>query len=130
MLALCPICSDEFYQAGDQAGELCPTCGCGLVPSTIERWEGGAVEQREPVRLIELCRPKLYPLAMLIKETLDQTAARQVASGGNSLSVLPQLAFSGELRVLVGSDQIEFARELYHAYFEGNEQEYSDDEQD
>jgi len=99
------------------------------VPSTIERWEGGdAVEQREPVRLIELCRPKLYPLAMLIKETLEQNGVRVVVSGANSLSVLPHLAFSGELRVLVGSDQIEFARELYHAYFEGNKQEYSDED--
>jgi len=124
MLALCPICSDEFYGIED----LCPTCGCGLVPSTIERWEDGDVEQREPVRLTELCRPKLYPLAMLIKETLEQNGVRVVVSGANSLSVLPHLAFSGELRILVGSDQIEYARELYHAYFEGNEQDHYSDE--
>src|SRR5215831_4710075 len=124
MLALCPICSDEFYQAG----ELCPTCGCGLVPSTMENVEGNdAPHHQEPIRLAELCRPKLYPLAMLIKETLEQNGVAVVVSGANSLSVLPHLAFSGELRILVGSDQIEFARELYHAYFEGNEQEYSDD---
>ena len=123
MLALCPICADESYLAG----ELCPTCGCGLVPSTMETSEEKAsFEQPGEVRLIELCRPKLYPLAMLIKETLEQNGVRVVVSGANSLSVLPHLAFSGELRIMVGSDQIEFAREPYHAYFEGNE-DYSDE---
>src|SRR5262249_22727976 len=98
MLALCPICSDEFYGPED----LCPTCGCGLVPSAIKSVEARTpMEQRGPIRFSELCRPKLYPLAMLIKETLEQNGIRVVVNGANSLSVLPHLAFSGELRVMV-----------------------------
>src|SRR5215467_14151998 len=117
MLALCPICSDEFYGIED----LCPTCGCGLVPSAIESAEARETRQQAgPVRFTELCRPKLYPVAMLIKQTLEQNGISAVVNGANSLSVLPHLAFSGELRVMVPSNQLEFARELYHAYFEGD----------
>jgi hypothetical protein len=127
MLALCPICSDEFYGLED----LCPTCGCGLVPSAIENIEkrGKMQEQSGQARFTELCRPKLYPLAMLIKQTLEQNGIRVVVNGANSLSVLPHLAFSGELRVMVPGDQLDFAKELYHAYFEGNrDEDYEDDE--
>ena len=117
MLALCPICSDEFYGIED----LCPTCGCGLVPSAIESTEAKETRQQSgPVRFTELCRPKLYPVAMLIKQTLEQNGISAVVNGANSLSVLPHLAFSGELRVMVPSNQLEFARELYRAYFEGD----------
>jgi hypothetical protein len=128
MLALCPICSDEFYGLED----LCPTCGCGLVPSAIESIEARNTLRQEsgPVKFTELCRPKLYPLAMLIKQTLEQNGIRVVVNGASSLSVLPHLAFSGELRVMVPTNQLDFAQELYHAYFEGDKDEdFEDDDE-
>ena len=77
-------------------------------------------ENRE-IKFVELCRPKLYPVALFIKETLEQNGIITLVKGGNAISLLPHLAFGGELRVLVDSQQIEFARELYQAYFENQE---------
>jgi hypothetical protein len=125
MLTLCPICSGEFYELE----ALCPACGCGLVPSTLEAEGVEAIEEYRQIRFVELCRPKLYPLAMLIKQTLETNGVPVIVKGGNSLSVLPHLAFSGELRVLVASDQLDFARELHHAYFEGSQEtDYADED--
>ncbi|MBI3653451.1 MAG: DUF2007 domain-containing protein [Acidobacteria bacterium] len=74
-----------------------------------------------PSEFVELCRPKLYPVAMLIKETLEQNGIHTLIKGGNAISLLPHLAFGGELRVLVDKEQLDYARELYQAYFENQE---------
>jgi len=42
--------------------------------------------------------------------------------GMHSLSVMPHLTFGGQLRVLVGSRQLDYARALYKAYFESDEE--------
>jgi hypothetical protein len=68
--------------------------------------------------LVELCRPRLYPVAMLIKQVLEQNGVPVAVPGANAFSVMPHLAFSGELRVMVGSDDLDYARQLYSAYFE------------
>jgi hypothetical protein len=58
---------------------------------------------------------------MLIKQMLEQHEVVVLIQGGNSLSVMPYLAFGGELRVLVDSRHIEYARSLYEAYFEAED---------
>ena len=77
-------------------------------------------ENRE-IEFVELCRPKLYPVALFIKETLEQNGVITFVKGGNAISLFPHLAFGGELRVLVDREQLEFARQLYQAYFENQE---------
>lgn len=102
----------------------CPGCGCGLVPGTFDQKtaaEFEAVAGRE-VMYVELCRPRLYPVAMLIKQMLEQNSVNVIIQGGHSLSVMPHLAYIGEMRVLVEKEQFEFARGLYKAYFESNEE--------
>ena len=102
----------------------CPGCGCGLVPGTFDQKtaaEFEAVAGRE-VMYVELCRPRLHPVAMLIKQMLEQNSVNVIIQGGHSLSVMPHLAYIGELRVLVEEEQLEFARGLYQAYFESNEE--------
>ena len=120
MLMLCPICAGEFQASiGD-----CPGCGCGLIPGTIDqrtRAEIEAVAARAP-EYVELCRPRLYPVAMLIKQMLEQNSISVIVQGGHSLSVLPHLAYIGEMRVLVEKQQLEYARSLYSAYFESDEE--------
>ena len=113
---LCPICAGEFQLRI----ALCPTCECDLVPMTLDRNAAGKPEptEREAVRFVELCRPRLYPVAMLIKQMLQGNDVVVLVKGGHSLSVMPHLAFGGELRVMVDSRQLEFARSLYNAYFE------------
>ena len=120
MLMLCPICGSEF----EMGSSLCPACAFELVPATLnekgvtmkEAVEGGEGE------FVELCRPLSYPLAMLVKQTLEQNGVAAVMHGEHSLSVQPHLVFGGQLRVLVPSNQLEFARELYKAYFESDEE--------
>ena len=116
---LCPICAGEFQLRLSS----CPGCGCDLVPSTLNekaaRQMKASLERRPD--FVELCRPRLYPVAMLIKGMLEQHGVPVMVQGGHFLSVMPHLAFGGELRVMVDGEQLEFARELYHAYFEGNE---------
>ena len=116
MLKLCPICAGEFQLRV----ALCPTCECDLVPMTLEQKAAGKAEsgEREAVTFVELCRPRLYPVAMLIKQMLQGNDVAVLVQGGHSLSVMPHLAFGGELRVMVDSRQLEFARSLYEAYFE------------
>jgi hypothetical protein len=116
MVALCPICTGE-YALGEL---LCPNCGCGLVAGSLSNMYKVEDQPRQDPQeeFTELCRPRLYPVAMLIKQTLEQNGVAAIVKGGYSLSVLPHLAFSGELRVVVPSRDIEYARELYHAYFE------------
>ena len=101
----------------------CPGCGCGLIPSQV-------VESHQPppdsskkkrVELVELCRPRGFPVAMLIKQMLEQNGVAATVQGGQSISLLPHLAFGGELRVFVARDQLDYARALYKAYFESDE---------
>jgi hypothetical protein len=86
--------------------------------TAARRTESG---ERETVRFVELCRPRLYPVAMLIKQMLQGNDVTVLVQGGHSLSVMPHLAFGGELRVMVDSRQLEFARSLYKAYFESED---------
>ncbi|HEY7547360.1 MAG TPA: hypothetical protein VID27_20865 [Blastocatellia bacterium] len=78
-------------------------------------------QEKRRVEFVELCRPRTYPVAMLIKQMLEQNGVAAIVQGGHALSVLPQLVFGGELRVLVDSEEIEYARELYRAYFESDD---------
>ncbi|HVG18718.1 MAG TPA: hypothetical protein VNI02_06665 [Blastocatellia bacterium] len=124
---LCPICAGEYQTPTPH----CPGCGCGLVPSTFDERtarEVDAIAKRQ-VQFVELCRPRLYPVAMLIKQTLESHGVTVIIQGGHSLSVMPNFAFMGEIRVLVARDQLEYARALYAAYFESNEEvDYGPDE--
>jgi hypothetical protein len=127
MLMLCPICAGEYQTRSPH----CPGCGCGLVPSTFDESTARAIESiaKKQVRFVELCRPRLYPVAMLIKQTLESHDVTVFIQGGHSLSVMPNFAFMGEIRVLVESEQIEFARALYAAYFESDQEiDYIPDE--
>lgn len=58
---------------------------------------------------------------MLIKQMLEQNGVAVMVQGGHSLSVLPHLAFGGEMRVMVDGEQLEFAQALYRAYFESDD---------
>jgi len=123
MLMLCPICGGEF----EMLAGVCASCGCQLVPSTLNETMPTRViesEQKRNQEFVELCRPLNHPEAMLIKETLEQNHVAVMIQGMHSLSVMPHLAFGGQLRILVGSQQFEYASALYKAYFE------SDDETD
>lgn len=119
MLLLCPICAGEFQLRL----ECCPTCECRLVAWTLDEKAAAEIPRSEvePVRFVLLCRPPLYAVAMLIKQTLEQHDVVVLIRGGNSLSVMPHLAFGGELHVLVDSRQFEYARSLYEAYFEAED---------
>lgn len=118
MLMLCPICAGEFeISAAD-----CPSCGCNLVASTMEDDSFSDSDAGDGFEFVEMCRSRGHPVAMLIKQTLEQNGVTVILHGGNFISVLPSLAFGGELRVLVPRDQLEYARELYVAYFEGGEE--------
>ena len=116
MLMLCPICADEF--AGSQSH--CPACGFDLFPVTMDEQTAAALEaaSERPVEYVELCRPRLFPVAMLIKQVLEQHDVHVIVQGAHSLSVMPHLAMFGELRVLVDSDRLDLARRVYTAYFE------------
>jgi hypothetical protein len=118
MLMLCPICAGEFeISAAD-----CPACGCNLVASTMRRDAFGDKESDEEFEFVEMCRSRGYPVAMLIKQTLEQNGVTVILQGGHFISVMPNLAFGGELRVLVPRHQLEYARALYEAYFEGGDE--------
>jgi hypothetical protein len=116
---LCPICAGQFQPREP----LCPGCGCGLVPATFDEQVAGEMvaTSRATVDFVELCRPRGFPVAMLIKQMLEQNGVAVLVQGGHALSVLPHLAFGGELRVLVDAEQLEFARALYRAYFESDD---------
>ena len=124
MLMLCPICSADF-----QLPEAyCPACGCGLVPASLETRPDPEPEVDDTLDLVELCRPRLYSLAMLIKQTLEQNGVLAMILGGNAFSVMPHLAFSGEMRILVDAAQLEYARKLYAAYFQNSgETDFADE---
>lgn len=119
MLMLCPICAGEF----ETHTGLCLSCGCVLVPSTLNQEATGMAESAEKrdVEFVELCRPQTNPEAMFIKETLEQNNVAVLIQGVHSLSVMPHLAFGGQLRMLVRRDQLEYAQALYKAYFESEE---------
>lgn len=124
MLMLCPICAGEFeLNAPD-----CPACGCTLVASTMQEDDFG--DKDEAFEFVEMCRSQGgYPVAMLIKQTLEQNGVTVILQGGHFMSVMPSLAVGGELRVLVPRHQLEFARALYEAYFEGGaEGEFASEE--
>lgn len=106
---------------------LCPTCGCDLVSSSVFPTEIKE-ENTEPVEFVELCRPRVYPIAMLIKQTLEQNGVSVIIQGGHSLSMLPHLAFGGELRVFVDGRQYEYALAIYRAYFESDEGDFNSEE--
>ena len=127
MLMLCPICADEF--AGSQS--ICPACGFDLFPATLDPRTAAALEEinHRPVEYVELCRPRLFPVAMLIKQVLEQHDVGVIVQGGHSLSVMPHLAMFGELRVLVDSERLDLAQRVYAAYFEmSDDMEFSADE--
>ena len=127
MLMLCPICADEF--AGSQSH--CPACGFDLFPATLDERTATVIDAVEcrPVEYVELCRPRLYPVAMLIKQLLEQHDVRVFVQGAHSLSVMPHLAMFGELRVLVDSERLDLARRVYAAYFEtSDDMEFSAEE--
>jgi|SRR5215210_6948588 len=120
MLMLCPICAGEFQPQQSN----CPGCGCNLVPSMLGH--NTLVKSDDTVKnrgkFVELCRPRLYPIAMLIKQTLEQHGITVLIQGGHSISVMPYLAFGGELRLMVAQEQQDHARQLYEAYFESDEE--------
>ena len=113
---LCPICSGDFQQPEG----LCPDCGCGLVPASLDMSVDPEPIPDGSTELVELCRPRLFSLAMLIKQILEQNGVPAMVPGANAFSVMPHLAFSGEMRVMVSSNHLEYARQLYSAYFEGD----------
>jgi hypothetical protein len=120
MLMLCPICAGEF----EAHSGVCVSCGCVLVPSTLNEEAPGVTEpaaEKREVEFVELCRPRSNPEAMFIKETLGQNHVTVLIQGVHSLSLMPHLAFGGQLRVLVARDQLEYAQALYKAYFESDE---------
>ena len=116
---LCPICADEF--PGSQSH--CPACGFDLFPATMDERTARELKAAEnrPVEYVELCRPRFFPVAMLIKQVLEQHDIRVIVQGAHSLSVMPHLAMFGELRVLVESERLDLARHVYTAYFETGE---------
>lgn len=116
---LCPICAEEFVERV----VICPGCGCSLVPSSLTGHFSEEIETKpdEKIEFVELCRPSIYPVALLIKEMLELNGIPVFIKGGHSLSVMPQLAFGGELRVLVASNRLGYARALYKAYFESDD---------
>jgi hypothetical protein len=120
MLMLCPICAGEFEIDATE----CPACAFKLVPSALkeEAIRTSKTEERHEVQFVELCRPLTYPTAMLVKQILEQNDVAVMMHGEHSLSVQPHLVFGGQLRILVPDDQLEFARELYKAYFESDEE--------
>jgi hypothetical protein len=119
MLMLCPICAGEFeFSMPD-----CPSCGCNLVASTMQEDALSDKEAEEGFEFVEMCRSQGgYPVAMLIKQTLEQNGVTVILQGGHFMSVMPSLAVGGELRVLVPRNQLEYARAFYEAYFEGGEE--------
>ena len=122
MIMLCSICSEGF----DPPSDVCPVCGCALVPSNLASNSSNELPSRLSLanakgNLVELCRPGSYPLALMVKQTLEQNGIPAFIPGGNSLSIMPHLAFGGELRVLVPEQDIDAARDVYQAYFEGSE---------
>jgi hypothetical protein len=119
MLMLCPICAGEFETHAD----MCASCGCVLVPSTMNEEAVAMTESVETrkIEFVELCRPQTNPEAMFIKETLEQNNVAVLIQGAHSLSLMPYLAFGGQLRVLVDCKQLEYAQALYKAYFESDE---------
>jgi hypothetical protein len=123
MLMLCPICAEEFLKPV----VVCSGCGCNLVPGSLDPEADELFEaEKRPVEFVELCRPRSFPVAMLIKQTLEQNGVVAIVHGGHSLSVLPHLAFGGEMRVLVDSERLDYARTLYRAYFESEDSDFSD----
>jgi hypothetical protein len=104
-----------------------------LVPSTLSEEPVGFTptsgEKKRKVEFVELCRPHTNPEAMFIKETLEQNNVAVMIQGMHSLSLMPYLAFGGQLRVLVARDQLEYAKALYKAFFESDEESsYSEEE--
>ena len=122
MLMLCPICAGEF----ETLSGVCSSCGCVLVPSTMSEGptvlpQPAAEKNKKDREFVELCRPQTNPEAMFIKETLEQHHVTVMIQGMHSLSLMPYLAFGGQLRLFVGRDQLEYATALYKAYFESEE---------
>ena len=120
MLMLCPICAGEFET---QAG-TCLNCDFVLIPSTLNQETVGKSDPgaKGEVEFVELCRPLTNPEAMLIKATLEQNNVAVLIQGMHSLSLMPQLAFGGQLRVLVGRNQFAYAQALYKAFFESDDE--------
>jgi hypothetical protein len=95
------------------------------VPSTLSEEPVGltqtASRKKTKIEFVELCRPHTSPEAMFIKETLEQNNVAVMIQGMHSLSLMPYLAFGGQLRLLVARDQHEYAKALYKAFFESDE---------
>ncbi len=120
MLMLCPICAGEFEP---QTG-ICVNCDFRLIPSTLNQdaAPGSNIAALREADFVELCRPMTNPEAMFIKDTLEQNHVAVIIQGVHSLSLMPHLAFGGQLRLLVPQHQLEYAQELYKAYFESDEE--------
>lgn len=103
---------------------MCINCDFVLIPSTLNQEIARKIEAdaKREVKFVELCRPRTNPEAMLIKDTLEQNNVAVLIQGVHSLSLMPHLAFGGQLRLLVGRDQLEYAQALYKAYFESDEE--------
>lgn len=116
---LCPICAGEFQVQVS----ACPGCGCNLIPENVTELAkaDNPVQRFFQLEFVELCRPKLYPIAMLVKQKLEQHDVQAWVQGGNAISVMPQLAFGGDLRVFVEKEKLDFAKEIYKAYFDTDE---------
>ena len=122
MLMLCPICAGEF----ESQTNVCMSCGCVMVPSSLSEESVGPAqagdEKGKEIEFVELCRPHTNPEALFIKETLEQNHVVVMIQGMHSLSLMPYLAFGGQLRVFVARHQLEYARALYKAFFESDEE--------
>jgi hypothetical protein len=96
------------------------------VPGSLNEVTTAVTETKDDreVEFVELCRPQNYPEAMFIKQTLEQNRVAVRIQGLHSLSVMPHLAFGGQLRVSVARDQLEYAQALYKAYFESEDTDY------
>jgi len=97
-----------------------------LVPSSISDEQSGLTQtgkekKKKDIEFVELCRPQTNPEALFIKETLEQNNVAVMIQGMHSLSLMPYLAFGGQLRLLVARDQLEYARAVYKAFFESDE---------
>jgi len=127
MLMLCPICAGEF----EIDATVCPACAFKLVPSALKEQaiRTSETKERADAQFVELCRPLTYPIAMLVKQTLEQNGVALMMHGEHSLSMQPHLVFGGQLRILVARDQLGYAQALYEAYFESDEgAEYIEEE--
>ena len=67
---------------------VCASCGCAVVPSTLNEFGAPMTEvmsERQDDEFVELCRPWTHPEAMLIKQTLEQNNVAVMIQGAYHL---------------------------------------------